>query len=130
MYDYVVLSQSLQVIRRPARTLKALLRIGKQVILSFPNFAYWRARCQLMFKGCVPVCKSLPYKWFETPEQWGNYMSISDFEEFLYTELHARLIRKIAFSSSSGKQITFAANWRADEAIFVISDIDADSQLR
>jgi homoserine O-acetyltransferase len=121
-FDYVVLSQTLQAIRRPAEVLREMLRIGRQVIVSFPNFAYWRGRMQMMFKGRTPVFESLPYKWYDKPSESSiNYMSISDFEEFVRRELGARLVKRIPLSSRNGREVNFLPNLRADEAIFVIA---------
>jgi len=121
-YDYVVLSKTLQVIRRPTVILRELLRIGRKVIVSLPNFAYWQGRLQLMLGGKAPVWKTLPYTWFNKPEESVNYMSISDFEDFIHQHLNARLIKKLSFHSQSGREIRIWSNLLADEAIFVIAD--------
>ena len=122
-FDYVVLSQTLQVIRRPAVVLREMLRIGRQGIVSFPNFAYWRGRVQMMFKGRAPVFESLPYQWYDKPSESSiNYMSLSDFEEFVRRELGARLVKRIPLSSRNGREVKILPNWRADEAIFVIAN--------
>jgi len=122
-YDYVVLSQTLQVIQKPQTVLREMLRIGRRAIVSFPNFAYWRSRLQLMFKGQVPTYSALPYSWYDKPEEATvNYMSISGFEHFVLHELKARLIKRIPFSSHSGHEVKFVPNFFANEAIFVIAD--------
>ncbi len=123
-YDYVVLSQALQVVRNPRKLLKDLLRIGRQVIVSFPNFAFWHGRLQLLFNGRAPVWKSLPREWYDKPEESVNYMSIKDFELFVENQLKARLVRRIPISTRSGREIQLWANLLADEAIFVISAQD------
>ncbi len=123
-FEYVVLSQALQVIRQPEMVLRELMRIGRKVIVSFPNFAYWRGRLQIMFRGRAPVWKALPYSWYNKPEESVNYMSISDFEDFLRDTLHARLIKRIAFNSRSGYVIRFMPNFIADEVIFVFAGAD------
>ena len=66
-FDYVVLSQTLQAFYNPDKVLKDLLRIGKSVIISIPNFGYWKVRTSLLFFGRMPVTKTLPYSWFNTP---------------------------------------------------------------
>ncbi|MBN1763682.1 MAG: homoserine O-acetyltransferase [Sedimentisphaerales bacterium] len=121
-YDYIVLSQALQVIRKPEKVLRELLRIGREVIVSFPNFAYWQGRLQLFLKGVAPVWKTLPSSWFDKPEESVNYMSIRDFENFVHNHLHARLVKRIPLSSSNGREVRFLPNLLADEAIFVIAD--------
>ena len=66
-FDYVVLSQTLQAFYNPDKVLKELLRIGKSVIISIPNFGYWKVRTSLLFFGKMPVTKTLPNKWYNTP---------------------------------------------------------------
>ncbi len=76
-FDYVILSQSFQQVRKPDDVLREALRVGRQVILSFPNFAHWSARYQMTIKGMAPVTPSLPYEWHDTPNT--HFLSISDF---------------------------------------------------
>ena len=66
-FDYVVLSQTLQAFYNPDKVLKELLRIGKSVIVSIPNFGYWRVRTSLLFFGKMPMTNVLPYSWHNTP---------------------------------------------------------------
>jgi len=66
-FDYVVLSQTLQAFNKPDKVLKELLRIGKSVIVSIPNFGYWKVRTSLLFFGKMPMTKTLPYSWHNTP---------------------------------------------------------------
>ena len=66
-FDYVVLSQTLQAFYNPDKVLKELLRIGKSVIVSIPNFGYWKVRTSLLFFGKMPMTKTLPNSWYDTP---------------------------------------------------------------
>ena len=66
-FDYVVLSQTLQAFIDPNKVLKELLRIGDSVIVSIPNFGFWRVRAKLLFVGKMPVTKTLPNTWYNTP---------------------------------------------------------------
>ena len=66
-FDYVVLSQTLQAFYNPEKVLRELLRVGKSVIISIPNFGYWKVRASLLFFGRMPVTKTLPHSWFNTP---------------------------------------------------------------
>tara|TARA_B100000123_G_scaffold247856_1_gene205120 strand:- start:108 stop:716 length:609 start_codon:yes stop_codon:yes gene_type:complete len=66
-FDYVVLSQTLQAFYDPEKVLRNLLRIGKSVIISIPNFGYWKVRFKLLFFGKMPVTKTLPNTWYNTP---------------------------------------------------------------
>ena len=66
-FDFVILSQTLQAFYNPEKVLKDLLRIGKSVIISIPNFGYWKVRTSLLFYGKMPVTKTLPNSWYNTP---------------------------------------------------------------
>ena len=79
-FDYVVLAQSLQEIRRPKNLIKEMLRIGDEIIVSFPNMGHWTSRIQLLFTGMMPITKNLPFKWDETPNI--HLCTIKDFIEF------------------------------------------------
>ncbi len=78
-FDFVVLSQTLQAFYSPVVVLDHLLRIGKSSIVSIPNFGYWKVRCSLLFNGRMPETKSLPYKWYNTPNL--HMCTIKDFYE-------------------------------------------------
>ena len=79
-FDFVVLSQTLQAFYQPEKVLNELLRIGKKVIISIPNFGYWQIRTSLLFFGKMPVTKSLPDSWYNTPNL--HMCSIKDFYQF------------------------------------------------
>ncbi len=79
-FDYVVLSQTLQAFLYPEAVLNQLLRIGKQTIVSIPNFGYWQVRLHLLIKGTMPVTKNLPNKWYDTPNL--HMCTIKDFIDF------------------------------------------------
>ena len=79
-FDYVVLSQTLQAFYQPENVLNELLRIGKKVIISIPNFGYWQVRTSLLLFGKMPVTKSLPDYWYNTPNL--HMCSIKDFYQF------------------------------------------------
>tara|TARA_B100000767_G_scaffold268128_1_gene287887 strand:- start:479 stop:1072 length:594 start_codon:yes stop_codon:yes gene_type:complete len=79
-FDFVVLSQTLQAFYNPEKVLKDLLRIGKSVIVSIPNFGYWKVRTSLMFFGKMPVTKTLPNFWYNTPNL--HMCSIKDLFNF------------------------------------------------
>ena len=79
-FDYVVLSQTLQAFLNPEEVLNQLLRIGKQTIVSIPNFGHWKVRLHLLFKGTMPVTKNLPNDWYNTPNL--HMCTIQDFVNF------------------------------------------------
>ena len=79
-FDYVVLSQTLQAFFNPEEVLDQLLRIGKQTIVSIPNFGYWKVRLHLLFRGTMPITKNLPNEWYNTPNL--HMCTIKDFVDF------------------------------------------------
>ena len=79
-FDYVVLSQTLQAFFNPEVVLEQLLRIGKQTIVTIPNFGYWKVRLHLLFKGTMPITKNLPNEWYNTPNL--HMCTIKDFVNF------------------------------------------------
>jgi methionine biosynthesis protein MetW len=79
-FDYVILNQSMQEVRKVDCVIHEALRIGGKVIVGFPNFAYFKSRIMLFFQGRSPITKSLPYLWFDTPNV--RFLSITDFKEF------------------------------------------------
>jgi methionine biosynthesis protein MetW len=78
-FDYVILNQTLQQVRKPDFALTEALRVGKEVIVGFPNFVHISARLQIL-KGKVPVTKALPYEWYDTPNL--HFLGISDFKKY------------------------------------------------
>ena len=90
-FDYVVLSQTLQAFYQPDKVLRELLRIGKSVIVSIPNFGYWKVRTSLLFFGKMPVTKTLPNTWFNTPNL--HMCTIKDL--FNYCESQNITIKKV-----------------------------------
>ncbi len=83
-FDYVILNQSLQQVKKPDVVLKESLRVGKEVVIGFPNFAHYKARYQIFFRGKTPVTPSLPYEWYETPNL--HFLSISDFIDYCHRQ--------------------------------------------
>ena len=78
-FDAVIMSQSIQALRKPEVALEEIIRIGKEAIISIPNFANWRCRLQLIFGGTMPVSSALPYDWYSTPNI--HLCSLKDFEK-------------------------------------------------
>lgn len=115
-FDYVILNQSLQQIRHVETVLTDALRVGKKVIVGFPNFAYLSARFRLFFKGKAPVTPSLPYTWHSTPNL--HFLSISDFLEY-GRKNKINIERRIYLSGNS--RISVFPNLLANIGIFLIS---------
>jgi methionine biosynthesis protein MetW len=80
-FDYVVLSQTLQVVRRPAFVLGEMLRVGERGLVTFPNFGHWRVRGYLALRGRMPVSRSIPFSWYDTPNI--HHTTITDFRDFV-----------------------------------------------
>ena len=79
-FDIVILSQTLQAFLNPEKVLNELLRVGKKAIVTIPNFGHWKVRLNLLFKGTMPVTKSLPHQWHNTPNL--HMCTIKDFSNF------------------------------------------------
>jgi len=79
-FDIVILGQTLQAFFNPEKVLNELLRVGKKAIVTIPNFGHWKVRLDLLFKGTMPVTKSLPHQWHNTPNL--HMCTIKDFSEF------------------------------------------------
>ncbi len=79
-FDYVVLAQSLQVLKDPKKLIDEMLRIGNEIIVSFPNMGHWSSRLNLLLKGKMPVTENLPYSWHQTPNI--HLCTIKDFMVF------------------------------------------------
>jgi methionine biosynthesis protein MetW len=79
-FDYCILNQSMQQLRHVDAAINDALRVGRKVIIGIPNFAFYKARLQLFFKGEVPVTASLPYTWYNTPNI--HFLSIRDFKAY------------------------------------------------
>ena len=119
VFDYVILSQTLQATRRPRIVLEHMLRIGKRAIVSFPNFGHWRIRAQLAFLGRMPVTENLDLAWYETPNI--HFCTIRDFVA-LTREIGATVEQSIALNSA-GDALQFNLPWWAwnlfgEQAVF------------
>jgi len=96
-FDYVVLSQTLQAFLNPEKVINELLRIGKQAIVTIPNFGYWKIRLHLLLKGTMPVTRTLPNEWYNTPNI--HLCTIKDFVYFSKTK-NFKLSKSIALRSN------------------------------
>ena len=124
-FDYVILSQSFQQVHKPDLVLKESLRVGKEVIVSFPNFAHYSARLQITFRGKTPVTPSLPYEWYDTPNL--HFLSISDFIE--YCGKRDIKVKKSAFVGMN-RRVKIIPNLFALIGIFLITESDTGGQKR
>ena len=117
-FDYVVLSQTVQTIKDPERVFRELLRVGRKVIVSFPNFAHWRCRAQMLFQGRAPITPELPFRWYNSPNI--HFLSLKDFDEFC-RELGVTIEKRIPLVETSPNPVRFAPNLRAEQVIYVTS---------
>ncbi len=122
-FDYVILSQTLQQVYEPDALIRAMLRIGKKGIVSFPNFSHWGCRLQLLLTGYAPLTQQLPFEWYNTPNI--RVITIKDFRKFTQ-RVGFTIIKEVAINSQSqnrtGRKIDFLPNLRATYGIFLIGN--------
>ncbi len=106
-FDYVILSQTLQATLNPRKVLEQMLRIGRNAIVSFPNFGHWRIRTSLAFHGRMPRTENLPHAWYDTPNI--HFCTIRDFTD-LVDDLPAKVEHAVALNAAGG-EIGFNAPW-------------------
>jgi methionine biosynthesis protein MetW len=92
-FDVVILSQTLQAIKHTEVILADMLRVGREAIVSFPNFGYWKHRVQIALAGRMPVSDDLPYQWYDTPNV--HLFTVHDFEDFCRTRGYRVLGRRV-----------------------------------
>ncbi len=117
-FDFVILNQSLQQVVKLEPVLKETLRVGKQVIVGFPNFAYYRARLQIFLGGHTPVTPSLPNMWYDTPNL--HFLSISDFIEYC---VKRNILLKKAIYLDGNRVIKLFPNLFALTGIFLLTGV-------
>ncbi|MDD5458357.1 MAG: methionine biosynthesis protein MetW, partial [Phycisphaerae bacterium] len=117
-FDYVILSQTVQTVRDPEKVFSEVLRVGKKVIVSFPNFAHWKARLQLLTRGKAPVTEELPFNWYDSPNT--HFLSLRDFDNFC-RKMGVTIEKRIPLHKNRLSPVNFAANLFAEQAIYVTS---------
>jgi methionine biosynthesis protein MetW len=95
-FDFVILSQTLQAMKNTETIVREMLRVGREGIVTFPNFGYWRHRLQIML-GRMPVSPDLPYQWFDTPNV--HLCTIDDFEVFCHQH-GVRILERVVLNRS------------------------------
>ena len=124
-FDYVVLSQTLQAMVQPKVVLSHLLRISRRAIVSFPNFAHWRARLSLGILGRMPVSTTLPHEWYETPNI--HLCTIRDFVALCRKLNIAIEAQKILDVQGRIRHVSiglFSANLLGEQAVFLLRKKD------
>jgi methionine biosynthesis protein MetW len=112
-FDYVILSQTLQAMRHTEEIVVEMLRVGRQGIVTFPNFGHWQARWQVAFGGRMPVSKTLPYEWYDTPNV--HLCTIRDFERFCAAH-SIRILERVVLHA--GRRVAFLPNLLGSLAVF------------
>ena len=120
-FDWVILSQTLQAMQKPHELIHELVRIGRRVVVSIPNFGYWKVRLFLLLRGKMPVSKFLPYQWYDTPNI--HLCTLRDFRDLC--ENIGLIIEKLIPLTPSGAIYQswwpkFLMNLFAEQAIFVV----------
>ena len=120
-FDYAILNQTLQSTEKPDLVVDEMLRVAKKAVVSFPNFAYWKVRFYLFFKGKMPKSKALPYEWYNTPNI--HLMTVNDFFEFCKNR-NIKILKSIYLTRNkarSGFLIRTITNFFTQEVVFVVS---------
>lgn len=118
-FDFVILNQTFQQVKKPVFVLQEALRVGRKTIVGFPNFLNASARLQMFINGRVPVTKALPYEWYDTPNL--HFLSISDFKD--YCRERDIEIESSAFFNKN-KAIKLFPNLLAEIGLFLLSPIE------
>lgn len=111
-FDTVILSQTLQAMHNTEDIVKEMLRVGHEAIVTFPNFGYWRNRFQIVF-GNMPVSKTLPYQWYDTPNV--HLCTIHDFDAFCSNHNIAIIERKVI---TDGQDVQYMPNFLGNLAMY------------
>ena len=115
-FDCVILSETLQTIRHQETLLREMLRVGREAIVSFPNFGHWQARLQIALAGHMPVSRELPYQWYDTPNV--HHCTLADFEA-LCAKLGVRVLERLVLDG--GREVSFLPNLLGSLAVYRVS---------
>lgn len=115
-FDFVILSQTLQQVRKPLDVLREMLRIGRKAIVAFPNFGHYSVRLAHLFSGRAPQNKLFPHDWYDSPNI--HFLTVDDFELFCLKQ-NWRVERRIFVAGE--KQVNVMPNLTAEVAVFLIA---------
>ncbi len=115
-FDYVILSQTLQETRHPRDVLREMLRVGRRVIVAFPNFGHWRVRLSMLLSGRAPRTPLFPYEWFDSPNI--HFLTVQDFEEL--AALEGLAVEKRYFLAGH-RRVSLSPNLMAEVAVFQVA---------
>jgi methionine biosynthesis protein MetW len=119
-FDYVILNQTIQAVKKPDVVLSEMLRVGDRGVVGIPNFAFWRMRLYLMFNGRMPKTEFLPYEWYDTPNI--HFCSILDFEEYCRKK-SISVEQRVYVSTDRGGRVLKGVrpNLFAESAVYLLS---------
>jgi methionine biosynthesis protein MetW len=120
-FDFAVLSETLQQVRRPQNVLVEMLRIARRALVVVPNFGHWLIRVQVFRQGRAPITQSLPYEWYNTPNL--HFMSMLDFRD-LADRLNIKIVKELPIIRGRAVSRAWGANLRADSAMYVLERPD------
>ena len=115
-FDYVILSQTLQETLRPRQVLREMLRVGRRVIVAFPNFGHWSVRLSMLWSGRAPRTKLFPYEWYESPNI--HFLTVQDFENL--AQMEGLLVERRYFLSGN-RTVSVLPNLLTEVAVFCVS---------
>ena len=114
-FDYVILSQTLQQTRKPLKVLREMLRVGRHMIVAFPNFGHWSVRLAHLFSGRAPKTDLFPFEWYDSPNI--HFLTVLDFEGLCRKE--GWVVERRIFLAGS-RQVTLFPNLTAQVAVFLV----------
>jgi methionine biosynthesis protein MetW len=115
VFDYIILSQTLQEIREPLRVLREILRVGRRAIVAFPNFGHWRVRLAHLWSGRAPRTALFPHEWYDSPNI--HFLTVDDFEDLGSKETW-NIERRVFLSGN--RRVSLFPNLMAEIAVFLI----------
>ena len=125
LFDYVILSQTLQQVYAPSELIRSILRIGRKGIVSFPNFSHWKVRLQLLLTGYAPITRQLPHEWYNTPNI--RVITLKDFRKYS-KKVGFEILKEVAINTQNhdkrGRIIDTLPNVRATYGIFLVGKTD------
>jgi methionine biosynthesis protein MetW len=114
-FDFVILSQTLQETHHPLRVLREMLRVGRRIIVAFPNFGHWSMRLSMLLTGRAPKTKLFPYEWYDSPNI--HFLTVEDFEQLAAAET-LEVERRIFLSAD--RRVRLLPNLRAQVAVYLL----------
>jgi len=115
VFDYVILSQTLQETRRPLQVLREMLRAGRRAIVAFPNFGHWRVRLSMLASGRAPKTRLFPYEWYDSPNI--HFLTVNDFEQLARQE---GIVIERRYFLTGYRKIGTLPNLLAEVAVFLV----------